>query len=48
MNENIRRASFLQNDIDNGRLILLVGVAPVKPAEFVILRIGRWTLEQLE
>jgi phage tail sheath protein FI len=37
-----------QNDIDNGRLILLLGVAPVKPAEFVILRIGQWRLEHLE
>ena len=27
-----------QNDIDNGRVIVLVGFAPVKPAEFVILR----------
>jgi phage tail sheath protein FI len=28
-----------QDDIDNGRLIALVGVAPVRPAEFVIIRI---------
>jgi phage tail sheath protein FI len=32
-----------QHDIDNGRLIMLIGVAPVKPAEFVIFRIGQWT-----
>jgi phage tail sheath protein FI len=32
-----------QTDIDNGRLICVVGVAPVKPAEFVIIRIGLWT-----
>jgi phage tail sheath protein FI len=31
-----------QDDIDNGRLIILVGVAPVFPAEFVIVRIGQW------
>ncbi len=31
-----------QDDIDNGRLIMLVGVAPVFPAEFVIVRIGQW------
>jgi phage tail sheath protein FI len=31
-----------QDDIDNGRLIMLVGVAPVRPAEFVIIRIGQW------
>jgi uncharacterized protein len=31
-----------QDDIENGRLIMLVGVAPVYPAEFVIIRIGQW------
>jgi phage tail sheath protein FI len=31
-----------QDDIDNGRLIMLVGIAPVFPAEFVIIRIGQW------
>jgi hypothetical protein len=31
-----------QDDLDNGRLIMLVGVAPVFPAEFVIIRIGQW------
>jgi phage tail sheath protein FI len=34
-----------QNDLDNGRLICLIGVAVVKPAEFVIFRIGQWTAE---
>jgi phage tail sheath protein FI len=34
------RTTMTQADIDNGRLICLVGVAPVKPAEFVIIRIG--------
>jgi phage tail sheath protein FI len=37
------RTTMTQNDIDNGRLICVVGVAPVKPAEFVIFRIGQWT-----
>ena len=37
------RTTMTQTDIDNGRLIVLVGVAPVKPAEFVIVRIGLWT-----
>ena len=37
------RTTMTQTDIDNGRLIVLVGVAPVKPAEFVIIRIGLWT-----
>jgi phage tail sheath protein FI len=30
------------DDIDNGRLIMEIGIAPVKPAEFVIIRIGQW------
>ncbi len=37
------RTTMTQTDIDNGRLICVVGVAPVKPAEFVIVRIGLWT-----
>jgi len=32
-----------QNDIDNGQLVCLAGVAPVKPAEFVVIRIGQKT-----
>ena len=28
-----------QNDIDNGTLNVLIGIAAVKPAEFVLLRI---------
>jgi phage tail sheath protein FI len=35
--------TMTQDDIDNGRLVCLVGVAPVRPAEFVILQIGIWT-----
>ena len=34
--------TMTQNDLDNGRLICIVGIAPVKPAEFVILQIGMW------
>ena len=30
------------DDRENGRLIAIVGVAPVFPAEFVIIRIGQW------
>ena len=37
------RTTMTQNDLDNGRLVCLIGVAPVKPAEFVIFRIGQWT-----
>jgi phage tail sheath protein FI len=36
------QTTMTQDDIDNGRLIMLVGIAPVKPAEFVIIRIGQW------
>lgn len=36
------RTTMTQDDLDNGRLILLIGVAPVYPAEFVIIRIGQW------
>lgn len=35
-------STMSQFDIDNGRLICVIGVAPVKPAEFVIFRIGQW------
>ena len=37
------RSTMTQNDIDNGRMICLIGVAPLYPAEFVIFRIGQWT-----
>lgn len=37
------RTTMTQTDIDSGRLICEIGVAPVKPAEFVIVRIGLWT-----
>jgi len=37
--------TMTQTDIDNGRLIIEVGVAPVKPAEFVIIRISQKTRE---
>ena len=37
------RSTMTQNDIDNGRLICEIGIAPVKPAEFVIFRISQKT-----
>ncbi|MCR2802438.1 phage tail sheath family protein [Paenibacillus soyae] len=40
---NIGRSTMTQDDIDNGRLICEIGVAPVKPAEFVIFRITQKT-----
>jgi uncharacterized protein len=39
------RTTMSQNDLDNGRLICLIGVAVVKPAEFVIFRIGQKTAD---
>jgi hypothetical protein len=39
------RTTMSQSDLDNGRLICLIGVAPTKPAEFVIFRIGQWTAD---
>lgn len=41
----IGRSTMTQDDIDNGRLICVIGAAPVKPAEFVIFRIGQYTSE---
>lgn len=37
------RTTMTQGDLDAGRLICLVGVAPLRPAEFVIFRIGQMT-----
>lgn len=37
------RSTMTQNDLDNGRLVCQIGVAPLRPAEFVIFRIGQWT-----
>jgi len=39
------RTTMTQDDLDHGRLVVVVGVAPVRPAEFVIFRIGRWTAD---
>ena len=39
------RTTMTQDDIDNGRLICLIGIALVKPAEFVIFRISQKTIE---
>jgi phage tail sheath protein FI len=39
------RATMTQNDLDNGRLVCLIGVAPTKPAEFVTFSIGQWTAD---
>ena len=39
------RSTMTQNDLDNGRFICLIGVAAIKPAEFVIFRIGQKTAD---
>ena len=39
------RTTMTQNDLDNGRMICLIGVAPTYPAEFVIFRIGQKTAD---
>ena len=38
--------TMTQDDIDNGRLICQIGIAPVKPAEFVIYRITQKTASE--
>jgi len=40
------RTTMTQSDLDNGRLVCLVGIAPIRPAEFVIIRIGQWTADR--
>jgi Bacteriophage tail sheath protein len=39
----VDRTTMTQDDIDNGRMICIIGVAPLRPAEFVIFRIGQLT-----
>jgi phage tail sheath protein FI len=39
------RSTMTQNDLDNGRLVCLIGIAVIKPAEFVIFRIGQFTAD---
>jgi len=41
----VDRTTMTQNDLDNGRLIVEVGIAVVNPAEFVIFRIGQKTAD---
>ena len=40
------RSTMTQNDLDNGRLVCQIGVAALRPAEFVIFRIGQWTADR--
>ena len=34
------RTTMTEDDIDSGRLVCVIGVAPIRPAEFVILRVA--------
>jgi len=42
------RTTMTQDDLDSGRLICVIGVAPIRPAEFVVFRIGQWTSDHSE
>lgn len=44
----IGRNTMSQDDIENGRLVCVIGIAPVKPAEFVIFRISQKTSDSIE
>jgi phage tail sheath protein FI len=39
------RSTMTQSDIDNGRLVVEIGVAPLRPAEFVVLSIFHETAD---
>jgi phage tail sheath protein FI len=40
------RTTMTQSDLDNGRLVCVVGLAVIMPAEFVVFQIGQWTAER--
>lgn len=42
----VDRSTMSEDDINNGRLICIIGAAPVKPAEFVIFRITQKTSDK--
>ena len=37
------RSTMTQDDLDEGRLVCIIGVAPLKSAEFIVFRIGQKT-----
>ncbi len=41
------RSTMTQNDLDNGRLVCLIGVVALRPAEYVIFRIGQATADSM-
>ena len=40
------RSTMTQSDLDSGKLVCLIGMALLRPAEFVIVRIGQWTADR--
>ena len=42
---SVGRETMTQDDILNGRLIVEIGIAPVRPAEFIVFRIAQKTAE---
>ena len=42
---SVGRETMTEDDIRNGRLIIEIGIAPVRPAEFVIFRVFQKTQE---
>lgn len=40
------RSTMTQDDLDQGRLVGTVGIARVKPGEFVNFRVGQWTADR--
>jgi len=36
------RSTMTQDDVDNGRVVIVVGVAPTTPKEFVVFRVAQW------
>ena len=41
----VDHSTMTQDDLDNGRLVVVVGMAPLRPAQFVVIRIGMWTAD---
>ena len=41
----IGSSTMTKDDIMNGRLICNIGIAPIRPAEFVIFRVSQLTAE---
>jgi phage tail sheath protein FI len=41
------RTTMTRNDLDSGRLVCLIGVAPLRPAEFVVFRIMQKTADAI-